>query len=517
MDNIVINFLLKISDQKKILLSFFSSLLMTLFFLIKFPISPYTDLIALINLVFASNTLHPYYQFSLSPTYMGFQIMVTIIQYFFGNNLIFSCIFFTYFMFLFLLISQYFFSSFLKNNNYYLFCIISPITFLLMNTSLFVTGTFPFIISSWIAIIALFLYLKYFILSEDTNNSSFIKYIILSISLAFFSGFMHPIGIELYLLGMIFFVFLHLFNKKQEIKRYLLLLMPIILLSVYNYISLNYYKQISQDIFQISNIFNFDITERIFWIYNGGGYNTAYLFPERINVIEQFITNFLGFLPFICLIFLIIVFLSGKNQEKGIKTVLLFMIYMEFLTCLGILILSDSIGSLCIVRTRLYALATPFILFTIYHFLNMIKFKNTNFFLIIGPFLMFIILISFIPVYSASQEIIPFSNDLSDTLYQNITDIRSHLSDREREFPIILTVDMGKFGTGYHLYMIVPFIMANEKRLVNENIIILCPWVADESKSSRKYIDFNYIRKIDHLNFHWNATSYPKMNITKLD
>ena len=415
-------------------------------------------------------------------------------------------------MFALLFISFYFFTTFNERNNYYIFCIMPALAFLLMHTTLFAWGTFPFIISSWLAIFASFLYLKFYITSKVNGFTPNSKWLILSIIIALLSGYAHPIGIQLYIIGMTFFIFLIIFEKKEIFRNFIILLFIYILFITYDILVIESLSLNSGKYLDVSKMINFNLFERFVWMVNGGGYDTSMLFPERISVIEPFILNFLGLLPIICLILGIVLLIINKRRKEKINISNFFTIYLLIIICSGILLSPTGIGFLSMPHVRLYATATPLLLGTIFNILNLIKIRK-SLPIIIGPILTILILLSFLPVYSTAQTIIPFSDNVTINLQQKITQLRDSLPEDEKNLPIIITYDPSQMGEKYFEYRLVPVIMMNNKNLYNNNIIIVSEWAATGFEGKFTWINFDYLRSKRVINVHWITQDYPNINL----
>jgi hypothetical protein len=456
---------------------------------------------------FAPHTLSPYYLTEDAPSYQLFQIIVSIIQLFFGDNLAIACVTFMFLIFLLLLSILYFFTTFAEKNNYYIFCIMPALAFLLMHTTLFALGTFPFIISSWLAIVASFFYLKFYILSNTNGFYVNSKWLILSIFTGLISGFTHPIGIQIYLMGINFFILLSVFENRNRLQHFLTILLIDILFVLYNLITLQYFNQISAANFDLQKTLNLNIFDRFVWIVNGGGYDTSMLFPGRVSLVEPYIINVLGLLPFICLILGITLLLINKKKKEKLNAVNILVTYFLFIICAGIVFLPFGYGSLTIPFVRMYAVATPLILFIIFSAINSIR---ITFPAIIGPVLTILIVLSFVPVYSAAQDIVPFSDNVTIKLEQKIMELRESMPDNEKNLPVLLQYSASTFGGKSHEYRAIPFIMMNNKILYRNNIIIIYEWAPIGGRS----LNYDYLDTIKTVNVYWKTESYPDINVT---
>jgi hypothetical protein len=241
---------------------------------------------------------------------------------------------------------------------------------------------------------------------------------------------------------------------------------------------------------------------------NGGGYDTSILFPERVSIIEPYIITVLGLLPFICLILGIILILINKKKKEKLNLVNVFATYFLFIICAGIVFLPIQYGALTIPYIRMYAVATPLILIIIFNGLNSIKVTLP---VIIGPILTILIILSFVPVYSAAQNIVPFSNNVTINLEQKIIELRESMPENEKHLPVLITYSYSQFGEKYFEYRVVPFIMMNNKTLSDNNIIIVSEWA---SANGGNLFNYAYLDTIKTIHVHWKTELYPDINLT---
>ena len=494
------------------------SVMLILSFFVIFPVSPFTDLIGLIIMGFAPHSLAPYYVAYGGPSYQLFQSMVFLIQLFAGDNLAIACVIFMFFVFLLLLGIVFFFTTFTEENNYCIFCMLPALAFFLMHTTLFVWGTLPFIISSWLAILASFFYLKFYLHGKTNVFSVRNKWLVLSIATGLLSGFTHPIGIQIYLIGINFFILLSVFRNRNRLQNILTIFAIDILFLLYDFITLTSFNQISTENFSFATLVNPDIFPRLVWIAGGGGYSTSMLFPARVSTIEQYLLPALGLLPFICLILgIILVFISRRKKEK-VNPVNGFATYFLCVICAGIIFLPVMYRALSIPYIRMYAVATPLLLIIIFNTLNLFPLHISSKLLAgIGLVLTVLVLVSFTPSYSGAQNIIPFSDNLTDKLQQNVLNLRDTLPDNEKNLPVLITYDPSHFGEKNNEYRIVPFIMMDNKVLYNNNTIIVTEWARALGPEGPHYLNFDYVHSVKKTDVHWQTDVYPdiKLSVSK--
>ncbi|MBP2134445.1 hypothetical protein J2128_002411 [Methanomicrobium sp. W14] len=469
-----------------------------------FPFHPYTDVYGLISLDMAGNI--PIYERSNLFTYQLDYYFVTLMSHILDLSSIeglsslleiISVITFAIFIFIACL-----FFKFNKES------IIFPISFsgfgfLLMNSLIFVWGTWPRILSGYFALLALllvtFTYTK--IKENKINVSKLIFTGLASYIFLFLSIFSHITGFFILSLGVIFFIFyivceyamihrlkqtLPNFNEKiikENIKKGILfvlapffLIVVALIVTIRNQLFNVGYSGFSSfdDLFstsfnEIFNNFNIFLT--------GGFYGDSCLIPNGASTIFNTDTRIIfSILPIVVLIIITAQYIYKKNAlgdfiNKPFYS-LFYFLYAGIIIEIFVLNNGNFIG-LSMIQATLFTLITPISYCYIVILGLTIKKGIMKKLIYLCPIISIVIAISFVPAYSESSHIPEAITNTTNTLY-----IDTQFSEK----PIIITYippmcSLGAYNLSIPFYTrIIPSLLILNNSFKNNQTYIAHEW-----------------------------------------